>query len=73
MLFRRGVILFAIVNGKLPYSEDKLKEVTESMRFQRLKFRKHALPSKCVTQQLFTIWYVYYCPQERLQGNVLRD
>ncbi|XP_048257092.1 testis-specific serine/threonine-protein kinase 1-like isoform X1 [Haliotis rufescens] len=36
-----GIILFAMVNGRLPYNDSQLSEMDEDMRMQRLRFERN--------------------------------
>lgn len=39
--FCRGVILFAMVNGRLPFNDAQLVEMEEEMKMQRLRFERN--------------------------------
>ncbi|XP_060064733.1 uncharacterized protein LOC132545081 [Ylistrum balloti] len=36
-----GIILFAMVNGRLPFNDNELMEMEEDMKMQRLRFERH--------------------------------
>lgn len=36
----RGIILFAMLNGRLPYNDNQITELEEDMKMQRLKFER---------------------------------
>lgn len=41
IFFCRGVILFAMVNGRLPFNDAQLVEMEEEMKMQRLRFERN--------------------------------
>lgn len=41
LFFCRGVILFAMVNGRLPFNDAQLVEMEEEMKMQRLRFERN--------------------------------
>ena len=40
MFFSRGIILFAMLNGRLPFNDSQLMEMEEDMKMQRLRFER---------------------------------
>ena len=40
MLIYRGIILFAMLNGRLPFNDSQLMEMEEDMKMQRLRFER---------------------------------
>ena len=39
--FFSGVILFAMLNGRLPFNDSQLMEMEEDMKMQRLRFERN--------------------------------
>ena len=38
--FYSGIILFAMVNGRLPFNDNQLLDMEEEMKMQRLRFER---------------------------------
>lgn len=51
--FCRGVILFAMVNGRLPFNDAQLVEMEEEMKMQRLRFERNISFGKISSHYLF--------------------
>ncbi|XP_052717620.1 serine/threonine-protein kinase MARK2-like [Crassostrea angulata] len=65
-----GVILFAMVNGRLPFNDAQLVEMEEEMKMQRLRFERN-ISFECMT---LIRKLLQFSPQNRPNiGEVLRD
>lgn len=51
--FCRGVILFAMVNGRLPFNDAQLVEMEEEVKMQRLRFERNISFGKISPNYLF--------------------
>lgn len=54
IFFCRGVILFAMVNGRLPFNDAQLVEMEEEMKMQRLRFERNISFGKISPNYLFS-------------------
>nr|XP_022341133.1 sucrose non-fermenting protein kinase 1-like isoform X2 [Crassostrea virginica] len=65
-----GIILFAMVNGRLPFNDAQIAEMEEEMKMQRLKFERNiSFECMALIRKL-----LQYSPQNRpLIGEVVKD
>lgn len=53
--FCRGVILFAMVNGRLPFNDAQLVEMEEEVKMQRLRFERNISFGKISPNYFFLV------------------